>query len=209
MICHAGSPSCESTQDFDLELARFGQWTGWRMVTAFFPINSVRVRQIKCSSNLGTVTCERSNHLSWREPFWGSWAIWWPRKWVWLNVTFSGLQMGYLPRDPGWNWISNLALDRLCGQMMINRWDKMCEEIMKCSPSANAHPVLMAEEAKIEYGPCELWVEYYLEFIFKGREVVSERIVIYLKENSYLPWAEGSPAFMNRVPGLPRALTDS
>lgn len=32
----------------------------------------------------------------------------------------------------------------------------MCEQIMKCSPCANGHPVLMAEEAKIEYGPCEL-----------------------------------------------------
>lgn len=50
----------------------------------------------------------------------------------------------------------------------------------------NGHLLLMAEEAKIEYGPGEPGVKYYLEFVFKGREAISERMVIYLKENSYL-----------------------
>lgn len=69
MKCHAGSPSCESTQDFDLELAPFGQ----------------------------------------------EFLIW------------------------------------LCGHMMINRWDKMCKQIIRCSLCVNGHLLLVAEEAKIEY----------------------------------------------------------
>jgi len=62
----------------------------------------------------------------------------------------------------------------------MNRWDKMYE------PWTSGHLVLVAAEAKIEYSPCELGVRYHLELTFKGRETVSGRMMIYLKENSYL-----------------------
>lgn len=101
-------------------------------------------------------------------------------------VGVSSLYPSYLARDPVWNSVPNTVLIWLCGQMVTHRWDKMCEQIMTCSPCANGHLVLMAEKGKIEYGPGELAVKYYLEFIFKGRETVSEGMVTYLKENSYL-----------------------
>lgn len=63
-MCHAGSPSCEITKDFDLELVPFGQGPRWEKGDRIVPINCIRVRQIKGSSNLGTVMCEKSSHLS-------------------------------------------------------------------------------------------------------------------------------------------------
>lgn len=48
-------------------------------------------------------------------------------------VGVSSFYPSYLARDP----VSNTVLIWLCGQMVINRWDKMCEQIMKCSPGAN------------------------------------------------------------------------
>lgn len=68
---------------------------------------------------------------------------------------------------------------------LVARW--MLIDGMKCvGKSINDHPVLMAKEAKIAYSPCELAVKCHLECVVKGSEVVSEGMVMYLKENSCL-----------------------